>query len=185
MKVMYEESQRLEHVYYHELLREYNYTLYYLAQEYRDIDSRITEAIEHARSLVNEERFHLSPLLGGKSRVAEGPGTFLLELPKGSYKVVELKENEVPKVKFTWATRLDTEPDKTRTSLIAIKRAERDLTMHEVGELAQVSTVHYRRIERGEVIPGTSIRRRIANALGCSSKDLWYQEMDGEKIRGD
>lgn len=67
-------------------------------------------------------------------------------------------------------------PDNT-TKRIAKKlrtiRRDLDLTQSEVAEKADMSTVYYSRIERGEVKPSIEMYERIAKSLKVRSSDIF------------
>ncbi len=51
-------------------------------------------------------------------------------------------------------------------------REERALNQSELAAMAEITTVHLGRIERGVSYPRPRTRRRIAEALGVDPKDL-------------
>lgn len=65
---------------------------------------------------------------------------------------------------------------KTLGGRIRRLREERALNQSELAAVAEITTVHLGRIERGESYPRPRTRRRIAEALGVNPKDLLREE---------
>jgi transcriptional regulator with XRE-family HTH domain len=55
-------------------------------------------------------------------------------------------------------------------------REERALNQSELAKMAEITTVHLGRIERGESYPRPRTRRRIAEALGVDPKELLRED---------
>lgn len=57
-----------------------------------------------------------------------------------------------------------------------VLRAENDLSQERVAKAAHISQTHYSSIEGGQRIPRFEVLGSIAEALGCSVKDLILEE---------
>lgn len=58
-------------------------------------------------------------------------------------------------------------------SRITARRAELELSQHDLSILTRVPTQTIWRIEKGVIVPRDYLRVAIAQALGCDVQDLW------------